>query len=88
MTKRGCLKHNKRKQSFQVYKIVSVCLGTPPKEFTFEFYDKDKKYNKIGPISPLNFYTEHVKPHFNVDDKVGNLQESDVRQFSGRRARG
>ena len=50
--------------------MVSTCLGTPPKEFTFEYYDKDKKYKKIGPVSPLDFYREHVKPHFNVDDKV------------------
>ena len=49
---------------------MSISLGTPPKEFTFEFYDKDKKYGKIGPISPINFYTQHVKPRFNVDDKV------------------
>ena len=49
---------------------MSISLGTPPKEFTFEYYDKDKKYQKIGPISPLDFYKEHVKSHFNVDDKV------------------
>ena len=49
---------------------MATNLGTPPKEFTWDYYDKDKKYQKIGPISPLEFYREHVKPIFNVDEKV------------------
>jgi len=53
-----------------VFRILCICLGNPPTEFTFEYYTKDKSYNKIGPITPLAFYNDHVKPIFNMKDKV------------------
>lgn len=55
----------------QVFRVVTICLGSPPETFTWEFYDKEKNYHKIGPVSPLRFYKEHVKPVFNMEDKVG-----------------
>ncbi|KAK3084642.1 hypothetical protein FSP39_016734 [Pinctada imbricata] len=54
----------------QIYKILSICLGTPPREFTWEYYNNEKVYNKIGPIKPKDFYDKHVKPLYNVADKV------------------
>lgn len=62
-------------QMGEVYRIVSICLGIPPKTFCWEYYDKSKAYHKVGPITPLEFYNEHVKPVYNVEDKVclGNL---------------
>jgi aminopeptidase C len=51
--------------------MVSICLGSPPKTFTWEYYDKDKAYHKVGPITPLDFYKQLVKPVFNMEDKVG-----------------
>jgi len=57
-------------QMSEIYNIVGICLGIPPKTFTWEYYDKNKKYNSVGPITPLDFYEKYVKPYFNVDDKV------------------
>ncbi|XP_072098930.1 bleomycin hydrolase isoform X1 [Mobula birostris] len=54
----------------QIFRVINICLGTPPETFTWEFRDKEKNYHKIGPITPLQFYQEHVKPFFNVKDKV------------------
>ena len=53
-----------------VFRIVGICLGVPPETFTWQYYDKSKKAHEIGPISPLEFYTTYVKPHFNVYDKI------------------
>ena len=53
-----------------VFRIVGICVGVPPERFDFEYVDKDKEYHKISGITPLEFYTTHVKPLFNVDDKV------------------
>lgn len=53
-----------------VYRIAGICLGVPSETFTFAYYDKNKAFHSIGPISPKNFYEEHVKPVFDVDDKV------------------
>lgn len=53
-----------------IYRIVGICLGIPPEKFTWEYYDKSKAYNSVGPVTGPEFYEKFVKPHFNVDDKV------------------
>ncbi|KAI8441956.1 hypothetical protein MSG28_005628 [Choristoneura fumiferana] len=58
------------KQIAVIYHIVATCLGTPPEKFTFEYYNKDKVYNSLGSLTPKEFYDNHVRPLFNVDDKV------------------
>ncbi|ELK01877.1 Bleomycin hydrolase [Pteropus alecto] len=54
----------------EILRVVCICIGNPPETFTWEYRDKDKNYQKIGPITPLEFYREHVKPLFNVEDKI------------------
>merc|ERR1719412_1575728 len=58
------------KQMETIFRIVSICLGSPPKDFTWEYYDKSKKFQKIEKLTPLNFYLDHVKPSFDVHSKV------------------
>lgn len=53
-----------------IYNIVSTCLGIPPEKFTYEFYNKEKEYNTFGALTPQEFYDKHVKPLFDVNDKV------------------
>ena len=53
-----------------VYRVVGICLGVPPATFEWEYYDKNKKVQRVGPIEPRQFYVEHVKPLFDVDSKV------------------
>ena len=57
-------------QMSHIYRIVAICLGIPSDHFTWEYMDKSKVTHSIGPVTPLQFYTDHVKPIFNVDDKV------------------
>ena len=59
----------------QVYRMTSICLGTPPKSFDWEYSDKSKQYCKLSGLTPLQFYNEHVKPVYNPLDKV-HLQVS------------
>lgn len=60
----------KTKMMSEVYRITSLCLGTPPKLFDWEYFDKSKTYCKLTALSPLKFYNEHVKPVYNPLDKV------------------
>ncbi|XP_064620531.1 bleomycin hydrolase-like [Lineus longissimus] len=64
------LKETREKMMETIYRIVSICLGSPPETFTWEYYDKEKKYHKVGPITPREFYKQLVKPVFNMEDKV------------------
>lgn len=58
------------KQMETIFRIVGICLGIPSETFTWEYYDKNKAFNSVGPLTPLDFYQTHVKPYFNVDEKV------------------
>lgn len=57
-------------QMSNVYRIVGICLGVPADVFTWTYYDKSKAFQSVGPITPREFYEKHVRPLFNVDDKV------------------
>ncbi|KAL5016017.1 hypothetical protein ScPMuIL_005606 [Solemya velum] len=75
MVNSGCsdeeIQKRKKEMLEEIYRLVSVSLGSPPESITWEYYEgKDKVYKKVGPISPLEFYRQHVKPYASVDDKV------------------
>ncbi|XP_022213966.1 bleomycin hydrolase isoform X2 [Drosophila obscura] len=59
-----------QEQMSEIYKVVGICLGIPAETFIWEYYDKSKNYQSVGPISSVEFYERYVKPHFNVEDKV------------------
>lgn len=51
-----------------IYRMLSICLGEPPKTFTFEARDKDDQFIRIANISPVDFYNKYVK--MDMDDYV------------------
>ncbi|XKL64742.1 hypothetical protein PGB90_004828 [Kerria lacca] len=53
-----------------IYRVVGICIGIPSTNFTWEYLDKSKQYHTVGPLTPLEFYEKHVKPIYNLDDKV------------------
>ncbi|XP_015251233.1 PREDICTED: bleomycin hydrolase [Cyprinodon variegatus] len=56
--------------ALQVFRVASVCLGSPPDTICWEYRDKDKNFHRLGPLSPQEFYRQHVKPLYNIQDKV------------------
>ena len=58
----------KEKSIKEINSILCSCFGIPPKTFTFEYVDKDKKYNIIKDLTPMKFYKEIVP--INLDDYV------------------
>ncbi len=44
----------------QVYKVLVLCLGEPPKEFTWRYEDKDKKVSAPKTYTPQSFYKEFM----------------------------
>ena len=39
----------------EIYRMLSVCLGTPPERVVYEARDKDKNFLRIGPVTPQDF---------------------------------
>jgi len=66
----------------EIYRIIGICLGIPPKTFVWQYTDKSKQVHTLGPITPLEFYNEHVKPLYNVEDKICLI--SDPRNLYGK----
>lgn len=44
----------------KIYKLLCSSFGVPPKSFSFEFVDKDKKYNIIKDITPMDFLNNYI----------------------------
>lgn len=62
-TSRSDLLSIKNAMNGEVYNIIALSLGTPPKPddlFTWEFLDKDGKYSHYE-TSPKDFYETHIK---------------------------
>ena len=62
----------------QIYRIMCITLGTPPSTVNFQYYTKDKDgkqtQERIGPISPRDFYHTLIKPDcLNMEDMVRGL---------------
>lgn len=60
---------------YQIYTILVMFLGEPPKNFVWKYYSQSKKYckgtkkqKKLPRLTPLEFYKEYVP--FNVNDKI------------------
>ncbi|MGN0299169.1 MAG: aminopeptidase C [Lachnospiraceae bacterium] len=62
------LQQKKQEMMEEIYRIVCICLGKPPKQFTFEVYDKDKNFIRDENITPIEFYHKYVG--LNLDDYV------------------
>lgn len=51
-----------------IYKILTICLGTPPEKFDWQIRDKDKKFHRFENLTPKQFYKDYVG--LNLDDYV------------------
>ena len=49
-----------------IFRIIGICLGIPPETFTWQYYDKSKKYNDVREITPLQFYEQARFPRWSL----------------------
>jgi len=59
-----------RRQMGEVFRVLAITVGVPPASFSWHYYDKSKTAQCVGPVSPQQFYEEHVRPVFDVREKV------------------
>ena len=62
------LRARKEEMLETIYRMLCISLGTPPKEFTYETRDKDKKFIRISDITPQEFYKQYVG--LDMDDYI------------------
>lgn len=61
----------------EVFSLIASCFGLPPKEFTFEYYDKDDNPHQEFHVTPLQFYKEYVGADINDYINVINAPTED-----------
>lgn len=52
----------------EVYNVLCVSLGIPPKKFAYEYVDKDNKFVRLEETTPLEFYEKYVG--VNLDEYI------------------
>ncbi|MBX9922782.1 MAG: C1 family peptidase [Rhabdochlamydiaceae bacterium] len=55
----------KNKMLEEIYRMLSLHMGTPPNHFNWEFYDKDKNFHSFKKLTPHTFYKKHLKVNLN-----------------------
>lgn len=51
-----------------IYRILCICLGKPPKNFSFEYRDADENFHREADLTPQEFYARYVG--MDLDDFV------------------
>lgn len=44
----------------EIYRILCICLGKPPKTFDFEYRDKDDNFSRDYGLTPKAFYEKYI----------------------------
>tara|TARA_B110000285_G_C15086950_1_gene596765 strand:+ start:431 stop:1807 length:1377 start_codon:yes stop_codon:yes gene_type:complete len=52
---------SKKEMLRQVYELLVRFLGSPPTQFSWEYYAKDGKFNRVSMLTPLKMYRDVVK---------------------------
>ncbi len=62
------LEEKKRSYMAEVYRMLCIHLGEPPRDFEWQWRDKDKTFHREGKLTPQEFYQKYVG--LNLDDYV------------------
>ncbi len=62
------LKASKSIMLDEIYRMLCIHLGTPPKSFVWQYYDKDKNFHRDGEMTPQEFAVKYIQT--NLDDLI------------------
>ena len=54
------LRARKTRMLGEIYRLLCICLGEPPKNFTFEYRDKDNNFHREEGLTPKSFFEKYV----------------------------
>lgn len=61
----------------EVYRLLSVFLGTPPERFDFAYRDAKKDFHALRHLTPERFFHEHVRFDFGAWANLMNVPTAD-----------
>lgn len=54
------LRERKNAMLNEIYRILAIVLGEPPRTFDFEYRDKDKNFHRLAACTPVSFYKDFI----------------------------
>lgn len=54
------LRAHKTRMLGEIYRLLCICLGEPPKTFTFEYRDKNNNFHREEGLTPKSFFEKYV----------------------------
>lgn len=66
----GSKEEMKKEMMEDIYRILCMHLGEPPQQFEWKYTDKNGNFNRYENITPLEFYKNHIKSFYDVDEKI------------------
>ena len=54
------LRSRKTRMLGEIYRLLCICLGEPPKTFTFEYRDKNNNFHREEGLTPKSFFEKYV----------------------------
>ena len=54
------IREYKTEKMGEIYRILTTCMGVPPKKFDWSYRDSDKEYHQEVGISPQEYYEKYV----------------------------
>lgn len=54
------LRTRKTRMLGEIYRLLCICLGEPPKTFTFEYRDKNNNFHREEGLTPKSFFEKYV----------------------------
>lgn len=49
----------------EIYKVLEISLGTPVRDFVYEYKDKDNKFVRLPRLTPKEFYDQYIGTDLN-----------------------
>lgn len=72
------LRNHKQRNLKKIYNMLCSTLGTPPMEFTYDYYDKMGQYQHLAKMTPQEFYhtfwTGNLEDYVCVSDAPGKAR--------------
>ena len=65
----------------RIYDVLTNSFGIPPKEFTFEYEDKDSNVHRLEKMTPLSFFQKYVGEEIDEYVSVINAPTQDKPYF-------
>lgn len=64
------LRNEKKEVLKDVYRMLALCLGEPPHEFTWRYKDKDGNIRELAHYTPLQFYREITPADYSPENYI------------------